>query len=117
MQKLGFYLAKPLLGPLDDLNLTKIHWVIVGGESGPGARPMEADWVRSIRDQCKTQKVAFFFKQWGGVQKHRYGRELDNRTYDEYPMKSLLIKVRISFYPFGVPLLQIQLSKLNYKKP
>ncbi|WP_454862273.1 DUF5131 family protein [Peribacillus frigoritolerans] len=83
--KVRFLSCEPLLGPLDDLNLTKIHWVIVGGESGPGARPMEADWVRSIRDQCKTQKVAFFFKQWGGVQKHRYGRELDNRTYDEYP--------------------------------
>ncbi|MGE7687084.1 DUF5131 family protein [Peribacillus simplex] len=87
--KVRFLSCEPLLGPLDDLNLTSIHWVIVGGESGPGARPMEADWVRSIRDQCKTQKVAFFFKQWGGVQKHRYGRELDNRTYDEYPNEIL----------------------------
>ncbi|WP_342603834.1 phage Gp37/Gp68 family protein [Peribacillus sp. FSL E2-0159] len=87
--KVRFLSCEPLLGPLDDLNLTRIHWVIVGGESGPGARPMEADWVRSIRDQCKTQKVAFFFKQWGGVQKHRYGRELDNRTYDEYPNEIL----------------------------
>ncbi|MFJ8071832.1 DUF5131 family protein [Peribacillus sp. NPDC096447] len=87
--KVRFLSCEPLLGPLDDLNLTRIHWVIVGGESGPGARPMEADWVRSIRDQCQTQKVAFFFKQWGGVQKHRYGRELDNRTYDEYPNEIL----------------------------
>ena len=84
-----FLSCEPLLGPLDKLNLTSIHWVIVGGESGPRARPMEADWVRSIRDQCKNQKVAFFFKQWGGVQKHRFGRELDNRTYDEYPSQTL----------------------------
>ncbi|CAK6481227.1 phage Gp37/Gp68 family protein [Peribacillus simplex] len=84
-----FLSCEPLLGPLDDLNLSEIHWVIVGGESGPGARPMEADWVRSIRDQCENQNVAFFFKQWGGVQKHRFGRELDNRTYDEYPLQTL----------------------------
>lgn len=82
-----FLSCEPLLGPLENLNLEKIHWVIVGGESGPGARPMEADWVRSIRDQCCKRNVAFFFKQWGGVQKHRYGRELDNRTYDEYPVE------------------------------
>lgn len=80
-----FLSCEPLLGPLDDLNLDGIHWVIVGGESGPGARPMEEDWVFSIRDKCSTNDVAFFFKQWGGVQKHRYGRELDGRTYDEYP--------------------------------
>ncbi|MDP1421678.1 phage Gp37/Gp68 family protein [Peribacillus simplex] len=84
-----FLSCEPLLGPLDDLNLSEIHWVIVGGESGPGARPMEADWVRSIRDQCENQNVAFFFKQWGGVQKHRFGRELDNRTYNEYPLQTL----------------------------
>ncbi|MGO4890337.1 DUF5131 family protein [Anaerobacillus sp. MEB173] len=80
-----FLSVEPLLGPLKDLNLDGIHWVIVGGESGPGARPMEADWVRDIRDQCKEQKVAFFFKQWGGVQKHRTGRLLDDKVYDEYP--------------------------------
>lgn len=84
-----FLSCEPLLGPLDNLNLNNIHWVIVGGESGPGSRPMEADWVRSIRNQCKEQNVAFFFKQWGGVQKHRYGRELDNRTYDEFPFSTL----------------------------
>lgn len=86
--RIKFLSCEPLLGPLDKLNLNGINWVIVGGESGPGARPMEADWVRSIRDQCKKQSVAFFFKQWGGVQKHRNGRELDNRTYDEYPNKT-----------------------------
>ncbi|WP_153123213.1 DUF5131 family protein [Peribacillus tepidiphilus] len=81
-----FLSCEPLLGPLSNLDLTDIHWVIVGGESGPGARPMEADWVREIRDQCFEQNVAFFFKQWGGVQKHRYGRELDNKIYNEYPI-------------------------------
>lgn len=80
-----FLSCEPLLGPLNHLNLDNIHWVIVGGESGPGSRPMAAEWVRNIRDTCKEQNVAFFFKQWGGVQKHRYGRELDNEIYDEYP--------------------------------
>lgn len=83
--QIGFLSCEPLIGPLDNLNLINIHWVIVGGESGLGARPMKSEWVRSIRDQCRQQKVAFFFKQWGGVQKHRTGRILDNRTYDEYP--------------------------------
>lgn len=83
--KVRFISCEPLIGPLDNLNLDGIHWVIVGGESGPGARPMHPDWVRSIRDQCNKQNVAFFFKQWGGVQKHRTGRILDNRTWDELP--------------------------------
>jgi protein gp37 len=87
--KVRFLSCEPLLGPLENLNLKNIHWVIVGGESGPGARSMEAEWVRSIRDQCAIQNVAFFFKQWGGVQKHRFGRELDNKTYDEYPSQTL----------------------------
>lgn len=80
-----FLSCEPLLGPLNSLDLDNIHWVIVGGESGPKARPMDTDWVRDIRDQCRSQNVAFFFKQWGGVQKHRHGRILDNQTYDEYP--------------------------------
>ncbi|MEY8189639.1 DUF5131 family protein [Peribacillus simplex] len=80
-----FLSCEPLIGPIHDLNLDGIHWVIVGGESGPGARPMEANWVRDIRDKCQDQNVAFFFKQWGGVQKHRYGRILDDQVYDEYP--------------------------------
>lgn len=81
-----FLSCEPLLGPLDNLNLNGIHWVIVGGESGPRARPMKKEWVIDIRDQCKAQNVPFFFKQWGGVQKHRHGRLLENRTYDEYPI-------------------------------
>lgn len=82
--KVRFLSCEPLLGPLK-LNLEGIHWVIVGGESGPGARPMDERWVREIRDRCVKENVAFFFKQWGGVQKHRTGRVLDNRTWDEMP--------------------------------
>jgi protein gp37 len=81
-----FLSLEPLLGPLPKLNLRGIHWVIVGGESGPRARPMEATWVRQIRSQCEDQGVAFFFKQWGGVQKSRNGRELDGRTWDQMPV-------------------------------
>jgi len=80
-----FLSCEPLLGPLDDLPLDGIHWVIVGGESGPDARPMQAEWVRTIRDQCRRADVPFFFKQWGGVRKDRTGRELDGRAYDEMP--------------------------------
>ena len=80
-----FLSLEPLLGPLPDLNLESIDWVIVGGESGPGARPMEADWVRNIRDQCVEAGVPFYFKQWGGVFKKRHGRELDGRTWDDMP--------------------------------
>nr|WP_261376236.1 phage Gp37/Gp68 family protein [Brevibacillus brevis] len=78
-----FLSVEPLIGPIDNLNLEGIHWVIVGGESGPGARPMKEEWVRSIMQQCKDQNVAFFFKQWGGVQKHRNGRMIGGQTYDE----------------------------------
>ncbi|WP_334078139.1 phage Gp37/Gp68 family protein [Paenibacillus sanfengchensis] len=81
-----FLSVEPLISPLIDLNLVDIHWVIVGGESGHGARPMEEEWVLSIKDQCQQQNVAFFFKQWGGVQKHRTGRLLQGRTWDEYPV-------------------------------
>ena len=80
-----FLSIEPLLEHLGPLNLRGIDWVIVGGESGPGARPMAADWVRDIRAQCQRAKVAFFFKQWGGVRKKESGRELDDRTYDEFP--------------------------------
>lgn len=80
-----FISAEPLLGPLPDLDLGGIHWVIVGGESGPGARPMEPDWARDLRDQCAEASVPFFFKQWGGVRKKEAGRELDGRTWDEFP--------------------------------
>jgi protein gp37 len=80
-----FLSCEPLLGPLDNLPLDGIHWVIVGGESGPGARPMQPEWVESIRLQCAEKGVAFFFKQWGGVRKHMTGRLLHGRTYDEMP--------------------------------
>ena len=80
-----FLSLEPLLGPLPDLDLTGIDWVIVGGESGPGARPMDAEWVREIRDNCVDSEVPFFFKQWGGVFKKRTGRTLDGRTWDEMP--------------------------------
>jgi protein gp37 len=83
--KVKFLSLEPLLGPLPRLPLDGIDWVIVGGESGPGARPMEPDWVRDIRDQCVSQRVPFFFKQWGGVFKKRTGRTLDGRTWDEMP--------------------------------
>ena len=80
-----FLSLEPLLGPLPDLDLTGIDWVIVGGESGPGARPMDARWVREIRDNCVDSEVPFFFKQWGGVFKKKTGRTLDGRTWDEMP--------------------------------
>ncbi len=80
-----FLSLEPLLGPLRELDLSGIDWVIVGGESGPHARPMDARWVRAIRDQCISQSVPFFFKQWGGVFKKRAGRALDDRTWDEMP--------------------------------
>ncbi len=82
-----FLSIEPLLEPLGSMNLEDISWVIVGGESGPGARPMNADWVRSIRAQCCAAHVAFFFKQWGGVRKSETGRLLDDRTYDEFPRR------------------------------
>jgi protein gp37 len=80
-----FLSIEPLLGPITKLRLDGIHWVIVGGESGHGARPMHAEWVRTIRDQCRRSRVPFFFKQWGGVQKSKNGRVLDDRTWDEMP--------------------------------
>jgi protein gp37 len=80
-----FLSCEPLLGPLDHLPLDGIAWVIVGGESGPGARPMLPEWVESILTQCRRAGVAFFFKQWGGVRKDLTGRLLHGRTYDELP--------------------------------
>ena len=80
-----FVSFEPLLEDLEDVDLSGVHWAIVGGESGPGARRMELPWVRSLREQCAEQGVAFFFKQWGGVQKKRAGRELDGRTWDAMP--------------------------------
>lgn len=83
-----FLSCEPLLGPLDVsayLATGRIHWVIVGGESGAGARPVDPAWVRALRDQCVACGVPFFFKQWGGVARARAGRELDGRTWDEWP--------------------------------
>lgn len=81
-----FLSLEPLLGPLPGLDLQGIHWVIVGGESGPGARPIREEWVVDLRDQCMRAGVPFFFKQWGGVQKSRAGRILDGRTWDQMPV-------------------------------
>lgn len=81
-----FLSFEPLLGPLSELNLCDIDWVIVGGESGPGARPLKETWIIDIRDQCQYAHVPFFFKQWGGINKKRYGRLLKGRTWDEMPM-------------------------------
>ena len=83
--RIKFLSLEPLLEPLSSMNLTGIDWAIVGGESGPGARPIEESWVIDIRDQCHTAGVAFFFKQWGGVNKKKSGRLLEGRTWDELP--------------------------------
>jgi protein gp37 len=80
-----FLSVEPLLEDLGQVNLSGIHWVIVGGESGHGARPMQRQWVMSLKNQCWRARVPFFFKQWGGVQKSKNGRELDGRTYDQMP--------------------------------
>jgi protein gp37 len=80
-----FLSLEPLLGPLPDLDLSGIDWAIVGGESGPGARPIDEAWVKDIHRKCRKADVPFFFKQWGGVMKKRAGRELDGRTWDEMP--------------------------------
>jgi protein gp37 len=80
-----FLSIEPLLGPIQEIPLAGIHWVIVGGESGPGARPLNEDWVIGVFRQCRAARVPFFFKQWGGVQKHIAGRKIFGRTYDEMP--------------------------------
>lgn len=85
-----FLSLEPLLGPLPNLDLEGMGWVIVGGESGPGARFMDLQWVRDIRDQCNDADVPFFVKQWGGVRKKKHGRELDGRTWDEMPKRFLV---------------------------
>jgi protein gp37 len=85
-----FISAEPLLGPLEGLDLDGIHWLIAGGESGPGHRRVDEDWLLALRDQCYDEDVAFFFKQWGGHRPKSGGRELDGRTYDEYPGRELV---------------------------
>jgi protein gp37 len=84
--QIKFLSLEPLIGPLHSLNLKGMHWVIVGGESGPGARPIQRSWVIDIRNQCHKAGVPFFFKQWGGVNKKRAGRELEGRTWDAMPL-------------------------------
>ena len=90
--KIKFLSVEPLLGPLPKMNLKGINWVIVGGESGPGARPLEKEWVTGVHDQCQRAKVPFFFKQWGGFQKKKAGRLLEGRTWDEMPVNINLVK-------------------------
>ncbi|MBI5446413.1 MAG: phage Gp37/Gp68 family protein [Deltaproteobacteria bacterium] len=80
-----FLSIEPLLGPLPDLDLTGVDWVIAGGESGPGARLMQREWVADVRDQCVAAGIPFFFKQWGGTRRKKAGRQLDGRTWDEMP--------------------------------
>ena len=89
--KTKFLSLEPLLGALDELNLEEIDWVITGGESGPKARPVDPEWVRSIRDQCLQAGVAFHFKQWGGPNKKRTGRLLDGRIWEQFPAKKPVI--------------------------
>ena len=84
--KIKFLSLEPLIGPIHDITLDYIDWVIVGGESGPGSRPIEIDWVRELRDSCLNSKTPFFFKQWGGTNKKKSGRILDGRTWDEMPI-------------------------------
>jgi len=87
--RVRFLSVEPLLEDLGPVDLSGIDWAIVGGESGPNARPMDAAWVRGLRDQCHTGEVPFFFKQWGGVRKSLTGRDLDGRTHDEFPPHAL----------------------------
>ena len=84
-----FLSIEPLIGPMGDLDLAGIHWVIVGGESGPRARSMQIEWLRDIRDQCRSGGTAFFFKQWGGRTPKAGGRKLDGRNWDEFPLTTL----------------------------
>ncbi|NOS99344.1 MAG: phage Gp37/Gp68 family protein [Phycisphaerales bacterium] len=91
--RIKFLSVEPLLGPIPRLPLSGIDWVIVGGESGPGARPMQPEWARQIRDRCRSRNVAFFFKQWGGVNNNATGRELDGRMWSELPTPELACAV------------------------
>lgn len=86
-----FLSIEPLLGPLPDLDLEGVDWVIAGGESGPGARPLRKEWVVRIRDACLAKRVPFFFKQWGGTRKKAAGRELDQRTWSQMPHASVAV--------------------------
>jgi protein gp37 len=89
-----FLSIEPLLGPIPNLDLKGIHWVIVGGESGPKARPIKREWVTDIRDQCLQANIPFFFKQWGGMNKKKAGRTLEGKTWDQMPNIPLPITAR-----------------------
>lgn len=89
--EIKFLSVEPLLSSIENLNLSGIDWVIAGGESGPKARPMQLNWVREIRNQCISQHIPFFFKQWGGVNKKKNGRVLDGVTWDELPRKEAVL--------------------------
>jgi protein gp37 len=100
-----FLSVEPLIEDIGIVNLSGIDWMIVGGESGPGARPLEAAWVRSLRGQCRDSDVKFFFKQWGGVRKHVTGRTLDGRIYNEFPDRAVELapdSMRRNFLVFSV---------------
>lgn len=87
--RIRFLSCEPLIGPIQNMHLRGIDWVIVGGESGPGARPMNEEWVLDIQRQCAEEQVSFFFKQWGGVRKKKNGRTLNGRIYDELPLAAV----------------------------
>jgi protein gp37 len=114
-----FLSIEPLLEDLGMLDLTGIDWVIVGGESGPGARAMRPEWVTSIRDQCTDAKVPFFFKQWGGVRKGTTGRELDGRTYDAVPRRpqGQLVPIRAERARRGAALAELVASTASTSIP
>lgn len=94
-----FLSCEPLIGPLDGLSLEGIDWVIIGGESGPGARPLKIEWIQSVLHLCRKTSVPFFFKQWGGVRKDLTGRALNGRTYDEMPCLPTALSRREPFHP------------------
>ena len=94
--RIKFISFEPLLGPITNIDLTNIDWVVVGGESGPKARPVSSLWVEDIRDQCITANLPFFFKQWGGFNKKKTGRILDGRTWDEMPDRNLQNKKNLA---------------------
>ena len=94
--RVRFLSVEPLLEDVGRLDLRGIAWVIVGGESGPGARPLHAEWVRDVRDQCLAARIPFFFKQWGGVRKKWNGRQLDGRTWDERPSRQAVAREQMA---------------------
>src|ERR1700733_2164366 len=114
-----FLSVEPLLEDVGQLNLAKISWVIVGGESGPHSRPLQAEWVRSLKVQCEQARVAFFFKQWGGARKKAAGRMLDGRTYDQFPLRKekpiLPEKQRIAFIRQYSPVSQVDVSLVTLR--